>query len=38
MISYEGLEKPLKEKGIRKTELSTQLGLSTGTIAKRDSS
>lgn len=38
MISYEGLEKPLKEKGIGKTELSTQLGLSTGTIAKRDSS
>lgn len=38
MISYEGLEESLKEKGIGKTELSTQLGLSTGTIAKRDSS
>ena len=34
MISYEGLEKALKEKGIRKTELSTELGLSTRTIAK----
>ena len=34
MISYEGLEKALKEKGIGKTELSTELGLSTRTIAK----
>ena len=34
MISYEGLEKSLKEKGIGKTELSTQLGLSTRTVAK----
>ena len=34
MISYEGLEKVLKEKGIGKTELSTELGLSTRTIAK----
>lgn len=34
MISYEGLEKLLKDKGIGKTELSTQLGLSTRTIAK----
>lgn len=35
MISYEGLEKALKEKGIGKTELSRKLGLSTRTIAKR---
>jgi len=34
MISYEGLEKTLKEKGIGKTELSTELGLSTRTVAK----
>ena len=34
MISYEGLEKALKDRGIGKTELSTQLGLSTRTIAK----
>ena len=34
MISYEGLENALKEKGIGKTELSTELGLSTRTIAK----
>jgi len=34
MISYEGLEKALKEKGIGKTELSAQLGLSTRTVAK----
>lgn len=34
MISYEGLEKSLKTKGIGKTELSTQLGMSTRTIAK----
>jgi len=34
MISYEGLERLLKDKGIGKTELSTQLGLSTRTIAK----
>ena len=34
MISYECLEKLLKDKGIGKTELSTQLGLSTRTIAK----
>lgn len=34
MISYEGLENVLKEKGIGKTELSKQLGLSTRTIAK----
>ena len=34
MLSYEGLEKALKEKGIRKTDLSTELGLSTRTIAK----
>ena len=32
MISYEGLEKSLKDKGIGKT--ATQLGLSTRTIAK----
>lgn len=34
MISYEGLERALKEKEIGKTELSTQLGLSTRTVAK----
>ncbi len=34
MISYEGLEKVLKEKGIGKTKLSAELGLSTRTIAK----
>ena len=34
MISYEVLEKVLKEKGISKTELSVKLGLSTRTIAK----
>ena len=34
MISYEGLEKVLKDKRISKTELSTKLGLSTRTIAK----
>ena len=34
MISYEGLEKMLREKGIGKTELSTELGLSTRTVAK----
>ena len=34
MISYEGLEIALREKGIGKTELSKQLGLSTRTVAK----
>lgn len=34
MISYDFLEKTLKDKGIGKTELSTKLGLSTRTIAK----
>lgn len=34
MISYEVLEKKLKEKGIGKTELSTELGLSSRTVAK----
>lgn len=34
MISYEGLEKALKEKRKGKTELSTELGLSSRTIAK----
>ncbi len=34
MISYEGLERALMEKGISKTELSTKLGLSTRTVAK----
>ena len=34
MISYDVLEKALKDKGIGKTELSTQLGISTRTIAK----
>ena len=34
MISYEALEKILKEKDIGKTELSTELGLSSRTVAK----
>ena len=34
MISYEGLEAALKQKGIGKTELSKETGLSTRTIAK----
>ena len=34
MISYEALERILKEKGISKTELSLELGISTRTIAK----
>jgi Fic family protein len=34
VISYEILEKTLKDRGIGKTELSTQLGLSSRTIAK----
>ncbi len=34
MISYDGLEKALREKGIGKTELTEQLGLSTRTVAK----
>lgn len=34
MILYDGLEKALKDKGIGKTELSTQVGLSTRTVAK----
>lgn len=34
MISYIGLEKLLKERGMGKTELSTEVGLSTRTVAK----
>ena len=34
MISYEGLEKALREKGIGKTALSSELGLSTRTVTK----
>lgn len=34
MISYAGLNKMLKEKGIGKTDLNTELGLSTRTVAK----
>ena len=34
MISYDGLKKALKEKGVGKTELSQKLGLSTRTVAK----
>ena len=34
MISYAGLVNALKAKGIGKTELSKQLGLSTRTVAK----
>lgn len=34
MISYEGLENALKEKGIGKTDLTLRLGISTRTIAK----
>ena len=34
MISYEGLEKALREKGIGKSELTKELGLPTRTVAK----
>ena len=34
MISYEGLIKAMKEKGVGKTDLSRDLGLSTRTVAK----
>ena len=34
MISYDGLENALKKRGIGKTVLSTELGLSSRTIAK----
>ena len=34
MVSYIGLETLLKEKCIGKTELSSELGLSTRTVAK----
>jgi Fic family protein len=34
MISYEGLEKALREKGIGKSDLTKELGLSTRTVAK----
>ena len=34
MISYDNLEKVLKEKGINKTELTKELGLSSRTVAK----
>ena len=34
MLSYERLERALKEKGVGKTELSQALGLSTRTVAK----
>lgn len=34
MISFEGLERALSERGIGKTELTTQLGLSSRTVAK----
>ena len=34
MFSYNGLEMLLKEKGIGKTELRLELGLSTRTVAK----
>ncbi len=34
MISYEGLIRTLKERGIGKTDLSTEVGLSTRTVAK----
>ncbi len=34
MISYEGLEKALREKGIGKSDLTKGLGLSTRTVAK----
>ena len=34
MLSYKPLEKALREKGIGKTELSKELGLSTRTVAK----
>ena len=38
MISYEGLEKALKEKGIGKTELSTELGPAPGFNYERETS
>ena len=34
MVSYQGMERILKERGIGKTELSEELGLSTRTVAK----
>ena len=34
MVSYEGLIKAMKEKGVGKTDLSRDLGLSTRTVAK----
>ena len=34
MISYNGLEKLLKQKGIKKSELAKELGISSRTIAK----
>jgi len=34
MISYNGLEKMLKQKGIKKSELAKELGISSRTIAK----
>lgn len=34
MISYEGLEQVLKNKGVGKTKISNELGISTRTIAK----
>lgn len=34
MISYEGLEKLLEERGIKKSELCTKLGFSSRTVAK----
>jgi DNA-binding Xre family transcriptional regulator len=34
VISYDGLEKALKDKHIGKTELATELGLSSRTVAK----
>lgn len=34
MINYSGLEEKLKEKGIRKSDLTRELGISSRTIAK----
>ena len=34
MVNYDGLEKILKERGILKSDLSRQLGISSRTIAK----
>ena len=34
MISYEGLFRELQKKGLKKTDLTTELGISSRTVAK----